>query len=379
MEKQLSSAAIICEYNPFHHGHAHQIATVKREFDLVVGIMSGAFVQRGYPAVADKYSRAAAALEGGMDLVLELPFPFCCAAAPDFAAAGVYIANAIGVNALAFGCEDKGETVQGIARLLATGTLKKEAEGLIEAQKSLSYPRALQLAAEKLLGKAAAEAISKPNNILGAEYMAAIYRGGYALTPYPVQRDARFLSSTAIRENGDFAALLPYPKYFTSERRDMAFAERLILNCLRTAEGCDFYGVDKSLAAKLKSSAKAAHSVEEAIQLTTDKVYTAARVRRAVIATWLGISKAQLKEKPAYTSLLAANEKGTAFLKAIKHTASIPIITKPAAYKKHPDIVSAFEKALAAEEAAILCCPEIKPYGTALKATPTLLTSFASE
>ena len=372
MEKHFSSAAIICEYNPFHHGHAFQIAELKKQSELVVGIMSGAFVQRGMVAVADKYSRAAAALEGGMDLVLELPFPYCCAAAPDFAAAGVYIANAIGVNALAFGCEDTGDTVLSVAGRLANGSLQKEAKRLIKAEKSLSYPRALQLAAGKLLGDTAAEAIAKPNNILAAEYISAIQQGGYAITPYPMQRNARFLSSTAIRENGDFDALIPYPKHFGKERRDIKHLERHVLIKLRTQPEGDFYGVDRSLNAKLKKAARTACSIDELVALAADKVYTAARVRRAILAIILEISTEDVKAKPLYTSLLAANEKGKAFLKSRRADMGIPIITKPANYKKHPEIVKAFEKSLAAEEMAAMCVPEIVPFGTAIKASPML-------
>lgn len=378
MEKRFSSAAIICEYNPFHHGHAYQIAELKKESELVVGIMSGAFVQRGMVAVADKYSRAAAAVEGGMDLVLELPFPYCCTAAPDFAAAGVYIANAVGVDALAFGCEDADSTVISVADGIANGSLQKAAKELIKEEKSLSYPRALQIAAGRLLGDTAAEAIAKPNNILAAEYIAAIRQSGRALTPYPMQRNAIFLSSTAIRENGDFADLIPFPKYFEGERRDIKYLERHVLLRLRTGVEGEFYGVDKTLLARLTKAARTACSMEELVALATDKVYTAARVRRAVIALTLGISTAEAKAKPVYTSVLAANEKGKTYLKAIKKTAGIPIITKPASYKKHPEIVKVFEKALAAEEIAALCAPEIVPYGTAVKATPAL-TMFASE
>ena len=96
MEKQRKTVAVICEYNPFHHGHRYQISHLKEKYDRVVGIMSGAFVQRGEVAVADKYRRAAAAVEGGMDLVVELPFPYCLSSGADFAMAGVRIAAALG-------------------------------------------------------------------------------------------------------------------------------------------------------------------------------------------------------------------------------------------------------------------------------------------
>lgn len=371
MEKRYSSAAIICEYNPFHHGHAYQIAAVKQKADVVVGIMSGAFVQRGGVAVADKYSRAAAALEGGMDLVLELPFPYSVSSAGDFAAAGVSIAAGIGAECLAFGCEDEYAVVSEIANALSDGTLKEAAEALIQKDRALSYPRAMQRAAEALFGQAAATAIARPNNILAAEYTAAIKRKGLPLAPLPVRRSDRYLSSTAIRENGDFNTLLPYPHYF-AERRDLKHAERLLLHSLRSFEGKSFYGVDASLAARLKTAARNAKGLEELVSSACGKAYTAARIRRAVLAVWLGISTEAVKAPPVYTLLLAANGAGKAFLKSIKGSGSVAVITKPADYKKYKAAVAAFEKALSAEECAALCSPRILPYGTPLTAAPII-------
>ncbi len=371
MEKQLTCAAIICEYNPFHHGHAYQIETVHRDFDVVMGVMSGAFVQRGMLAVADKYSRAAAAVNAGMDLVLELPFPYCCAAAPDFAAAGVHIAAAMQADALAFGCEDRSQALCDIASLLSDGTLKKEAEKLIKEEKSLSYPRALRKSCEKLLGTTAAECIEKPNNILAVEYLCAIKNGGYKLKPCFVERNFAFLSSTAIRESGNFEALLPLPHFF-DVRRDIKYMERAVLYTLRQGVDGAFYGVDSTLKAKLTKTARAACSLDELISLTVDKVYTAGRVRRAILALYLGISTDAVKAKPVYTNLLAANEKGLAYLKQIKKAAEICVLTKPAAYKKHPETVKAFEVATAAEELAALCTEQIPTFGTTLKRQPRL-------
>lgn len=373
MEKHFNSVAVICEYNPFHHGHAYQIGVLKERFDVVVGIMSGAFVQRGDVAVADKYLRAAAAIEGGLDLAVELPFPYCCSAAPDFAAAGVKIAAALGVDALAFGCEDGEDILRAVAAESVSGTLSETAKAFTERDGSLSHPRALQLAAERLCGESAAKAMQKPNNILAVEYISAVEKSGCGLDTIPVERCTRFLSSSEIRASAEYAALLPCPDYFAAERRDIKYAERLVLNALRTSEANDLYGVDVSLAARLKAAAREACSLEEAVSLTVGKCYTAARVRRAVLAVWLGISTADVKAAPSYTNLLAANKNGTAFLKAHKKTAGIPIITKPADYKSHPAAVPQFETALKAEEAALLCCPTVKPYGRPLKATPTII------
>ena len=105
--KQNGTVSVICEYNPFHFGHEYQLQTLKNRFEHIVCIMSGDIVQRGSVAVADKYLRAEAALNNGADLVLELPIPYCCSSARDFASAGVFIADAVGSDFLAFSAEDE--------------------------------------------------------------------------------------------------------------------------------------------------------------------------------------------------------------------------------------------------------------------------------
>lgn len=101
--------SVICEYNPFHFGHMYQLEQLKKDFSAVVCILSGNIVQRGSVAAADKYLRAKAALNSGASLVLELPIPWCCSSARDFALAGVHISNALGSKYLAFGAEDNME------------------------------------------------------------------------------------------------------------------------------------------------------------------------------------------------------------------------------------------------------------------------------
>ena len=91
---------IICEYNPFHFGHAYQIKNLKERFDTVVCILGGNISQRGEAAVSDRYIRAKAALQNGADLVVELPAPWCCASAREFAAGGVFLAKELGWIAL---------------------------------------------------------------------------------------------------------------------------------------------------------------------------------------------------------------------------------------------------------------------------------------
>ena len=103
----IKTAGIIAEYNPFHNGHHYQIEQVRRQTgaDYVIAVMSGDFVQRGEPAIFDKYTRTNMALRGGADLVVELPTLFATSSAEDFSACGVALLEKLGTDILCFGSE----------------------------------------------------------------------------------------------------------------------------------------------------------------------------------------------------------------------------------------------------------------------------------
>ena len=104
----MQTVGVICEYNPFHLGHARQLAMIRQQLGgdaAVVCLMSGNYVQRGEPAVFDKRVRARAAVDAGADLVLELPVTAALQSAEGFAAGGVRILSALGCGYLSFGCE----------------------------------------------------------------------------------------------------------------------------------------------------------------------------------------------------------------------------------------------------------------------------------
>ena len=111
----MQTVGIISEYNPFHNGHDHQVQEIKRSLqpDAIVAVMSGSFLQRGEPALLDKWTRTKLALASGIDVVIELPFRFAVSAAHEFAYGGVATLAQIGVDAISFGSEDgQATTVQ---------------------------------------------------------------------------------------------------------------------------------------------------------------------------------------------------------------------------------------------------------------------------
>ena len=213
----MKTVGIIAEYNPFHNGHAYQIAEAKRitGADYAVVVMSGDFVQRGTPAIWDKYTRTHAALLGGADLVFELPVLYATASAEYFAEGGVALLTALGVDAICFGSEcGKIDTLMSIAEILT-----KESSAFKDAlNTSLREGKTYPLAREDALRAHCAahgltlsdDILSNPNNLLGIEYCKAIRTLHSPLVPYTVQRvgdsyheatasEASYCSATALR------------------------------------------------------------------------------------------------------------------------------------------------------------------------------------
>ncbi|MBE7022754.1 MAG: nucleotidyltransferase family protein, partial [Ruminococcaceae bacterium] len=217
--------AVICEYNPFHNGHAYQLKIQKEALgcDAVLCLMSGHFVQRGEPALCDKWARAEMAISAGCDVVLELPAVYALRSAEGFADGAVSLLMALGIQGyLAFGSE----TAQ-IEQLSAVAELGLH-EGFHAAvrkwlETGISYPQAYMRAAEEFLGEATAAVLNHPNDVLGVEYIRAIHRTGAGLVPAVLRREkgqhdshvaeGGFLSATGIRrrllEGEDVRAYMP--------------------------------------------------------------------------------------------------------------------------------------------------------------------------
>lgn len=352
---------IVCEYNPFHNGHAYHIARSREkigEDEGVVCVMSGDFVQRGEPAVYSKFARAEAACRGGADLVIELPLPWCIASAEGFARGAVGLLGKLGVRDLAFGSEtgDTGELEKLAAALLRPET-QTEIRELLDRSPQLSYPAARQMVMEKLLGESG-KRLSQPNNILGVEYCKAIYDLHLDMAPHAVRREGsehdgegvpgfrsaselrkKLLSGNSIRSEVPEAAMAVYEneRRLGREIRDRAALETAILSRLRLFDEAYYNRLPdagEGLGTRLYQAVRREACYDAILAAAHTKRYPLSRIRRLCLAACLGVTAEMGEGIPPYARILAANEKGRAILRERSGKGELPLLTKAAAVRQ---------------------------------------------
>lgn len=347
----MKTAAVICEFNPFHNGHKYLIDTIKKNHaDCVVAVMSGSFVQRGDVAITDKYVRAKAALENGCDLVVELPTAFALSSAENFAQGGVNIAKALSVDMLCFGAEDADtQKLIQIADVVSDDKfcdiLKKQ------LQKGEFYAKAVSLAVSEFLSPEHSEILSKPNNTLAIEYIKAL--SGSDISPVAIKRtgvdhdsDVTFkniASATHIRSLvRDNKAYCDFTEMVVDNPADINRLSTAILYRLRTMSKEDIENlpdVNEGLHNRIYECARNSNSLEELLVNLKTKRYTLSRLRRIVMYALLGITKSDIKQPVQYVRVLGLNDTGAKVLKSC----SLPVIGK---VKKGYDALSMDAKAM---------------------------------
>ena len=347
----MTVAGIICEFNPLHSGHAYLMARLRQQgADAVVCAMSGNFVQRGEPALVNKLSRAEMAVACGADLVLELPTPWAMATAETFARGGVTLLYMAGCTHIGFGSEcGDAAALQATADTLLSPDLQADIRS--ELAEGVTYAAARQKAVEARLGDAAA-VLRQPNDTLAVEYLKACRQRNAPLSPIVIPRvgaahdgdaEAGYASASHIRQLLRQDALdraLPYlPEAAAAVLRrelaagritDVRNVERAILARLRQMTEAEFAAYDgggEGLYHRVYDAVRRCATVEELLAAVKTKRYPAARLRRLVLAAWLGLPQAM--ETVPYARVLAANETGRALLRQMRR-AKQPVLTKAA-------------------------------------------------
>lgn len=340
----MSTTAVICEYNPFHYGHLRQLETIrsiKGGDCTVVSIMSGNFVQRGEGAVCDKYFRAEAAVRCGADLVLELPYPWSCGCAEHFARGGVSIAAGLGeVDSLCFGTEDF--TSSELLRSCAGKMKTEEFVSALEEERK-EHGQSDIVSREKVYYRLYGQKLPvKPNDILAVEYTKAADEIAPDMELMPVKREGIWSASESRRlyVSGDekLADYLPggsYCLYRKNSPTDFSALYHALMAKLRLCGDGEFENIADGgggLCSFIRKCACSAGNSEEFFRLCSTKRYTDARIRRTMLYMLFSTREDDLKEKPQFTAVLAANGKGREFLRSVMRSdrRSIDIITKPA-------------------------------------------------
>lgn len=385
----MNIGGVIAEYNPFHTGHQYQLAQMRQNgIDRIAVVMSGNFVQRGDVAIQSKFSRARAAVQGGADLVIELPASFSLASAERFAYGGVSLLHALGcVTTLSFGCEDANlPLLREIVHTLA----RPEADELIRSflQEGNSYPSARGAAIRTLLGDQAYELLKRPNNILAVEYLKAAEKLGASFDYLPILRrgaahdsadgEAGFLSASEIRRRIS-AGTVPdgaLPDFSRSMMlKEMACGqlpaevknlERTLLYTLRRSTAEELRrlpDVSEGLECRILNAAKSATDLAALLDSIKSKRYPLARIRRILICALLGITRDE-PVQPPYIRVLACNSNGFDLLRTARHTAKLPVVMKTGDIRRlEPEKQAFFARECRFDDIYALACPAVQPCG----------------
>lgn len=347
------TAAIIAEYNPFHNGHRYHILRTKELVgtESIVVIMSGNFVQRGDCAVADKFSRTRMALEGGADLVLELPLPFACAGAEKFAAGGVGVADALGcVDYLSFGTEcGSADTIAKAADAVSDESVRPELNALLS--QGMPFASARTEAVRRLYGDDMAEILCMPNNTLAVEYIRSLKRLNSQIIPIGIPREGAahdsdetagdMASATAIRRMicdgspDEAGRYVPQSTYRELHRMmaegkapaDLRRCERAVLGRLRSMtreQIASLPDISEGLENRIYDCIRKTCSLGELYDSVKSKRYSHARIRRIILSAFLGIRR-EHADAPEYIRILGMNDRGKKLLSQAK--SKLPVIS----------------------------------------------------
>ena len=323
----MTITGIIAEFNPFHNGHKYLLEQAE---GLKIVAMSGNFMQRGEPAIVDKWTRAQMALESGADLVVELPFLVSVQAADFFGQGAVAILARLGIDTLAFGTEEVLD-YQKFADLYSERgqEMEKFVDNLPD---SLSYPQKTQAMWKEFAGLDFSG--DTPNHVLALAYAKAVAGRNISLHPikrqgagyHSVDKDVDFASATALRRHKNdqnfLERFMPSVALFenASKVNWEDYYPLLRYQILSNPALTNIYQVNQEMAVRIKDAIKTVQSMEELVEAVATKRYTKARVRR--LLTYI-LVQARESELPEAIHVLGFTEKGRQHLKTLKEQVNL--------------------------------------------------------
>ncbi len=350
---------IVAEYNPFHNGHVYHIQKTKVQTgaDFVVAIITGNFTQRGNTSVVDKWEKTKMALNGGVDLVIELPTIYSISSAENFASGAVKILNKLGIiDMISFGMEAKDiSDLNNIANVLYEEP--KEFVSILkeEIKKGNSYPKAREIALLKYLNdiKRYEDVLKGSNNILAIEYLKALKKCKSNIIPIGIKREKVYYNSTKIIDEyasatgirnllirnqieeirrvvppNTFSILLNNIREGTSALDITAYSSEILykLRTMSIKEIANLPDVSEGLENLIKEVSGRTNNLIELINNIKSKRYTQTRIQRILLYALLGITKKDMylsKKITPYVRILGCSDNGKILLSQINRNVKV--------------------------------------------------------
>ena len=359
---------IIAEYNPLHNGHIYHIRETRRigKVDFVVAIISGNFMQRGVPAILDKWTRGRLAVEAGsVDLVLEIPYFIATESAEYYAKGSIGILESLGViDSVSFGSE-KGsvEELKDIAKLLREEPFKYSDKLTEYIAEGMSFPKARERAVAEFLGDEYSKMLRLPNNILAVEYLKHIKsmqaitikrQGGY----HADDAGPEYPSATGIRKKildnkydivKNSVPREVYEEITNNSISGLSKSMKEYFNLIRTeivkrnsSELENIQGITEGLENKIKKEIRYHDDYKGFVSSVKSKRYTMTAIERGLNHILMSIDKKEVEEafenEMWYTRVLALNDRGAFVLKKAKEKAGIKILNNINKEEKLPEL-----------------------------------------
>ena len=339
----MKAIGIIAEYNPFHNGHLYHLNKIKEKYKdyIIILVMTGNFTERGDVTIIDKWKRTEIALKYGVDIVIELPYPFATQSADYFSYGGITILEKMKAERIIFGSES--DNIEDLKIIAETQLNNPDFDKLVKTYSKLgnNYPTAISQAIFDLTEKK----VKTPNDLLGVSYIKTILKYNYKIKPESIKRinnyhdetiSKEISSATAIRnalkEKIDISAQIP--KEELKYLNDLHFIEDyfpIIKYKLLTENNLEKYQtVDEGIDQLLKKAAIKAKNYEELINLVKTKRYTYNKITRMLLHILCNFTKEKAKkyDKIRYIRILGLNIKGRKYLNTLKKEIELPIISK---------------------------------------------------
>lgn len=343
----MKACGIIVEYNPFHNGHKYHLEKTKElsGAELIIAVMSGNFLQRGEPAILNKWLRAEMALLNGVDMIVELPSFYSTESAEFFAKGSIKILDKLKVDSIVFGSE-MGEIkkLQDIVDFSEKSDFSEKVKTLLKEGKS--YPNVMKELIENEFG----EGSLNPNNILGIEYIRAIKGINSEITPLTIKREKvdyfqegsvdKIASATGIRKMlkekkyEELKEVVPSVSYEIIMKNigDLAFLEEYfsfikfkVLNDKKSLKNIS--DMEEGLWNRVYEKMTVSSDFEEFMKNFVNRRYTLSRTKRILVHILLNLKNDVRNMEVPFIRVLAYNEKGAKYIKHLKKEFKTKIMT----------------------------------------------------